>query len=257
MRKVAGAKRIEIMRQFLGESVLIAFISLFIAIGIVWLLLPAFNNLSGKEIGLNFGDGGLLLLLPGIALLTGLISGSYPAFFMSSFKPVKVLKGAFTFGNRGAWMRNGLVVVQFVISITLMVAAFVVYNQLKFIRNKNLGFDRENLLYVPVTGTLWSNNEALRTSLSQNPQTSNFTFLSQLPTNLLSGTTQVEWPGKDPKNQVIFPQLSIDEGFVNAFKTKVIAGRNFSKDIKTDEQNYILNEKALQVMGMKPETAIG
>jgi putative ABC transport system permease protein len=257
MRKVAGAKRIEIIRQFLGESVLIAFISLFIAIGLVWLLLPAFNNLAGKQIRLNFGDGGLLLLLPGIALLTGLISGSYPAFFMSSFKPVKVLKGAFTFGNRGAWMRNGLVVVQFVISITLMVAAFVVYNQLKFIRNKNLGFDRENLLYVPVTGTLWSNNDALRTSLSQNPQTSNFTFLSQLPTNLASGTVQVEWPGKDPKNQVIFPQIAIDEGFVNAFKATVIAGRNFSKDIKTDEKNYILNEKAIQVMGMKPETAIG
>lgn len=257
MRKVAGAKRIEIIRQFLGESVLIAFISLIIAIGIVWLLLPAFNNLSGKEIRLDIGDGWLFLLLPGIALLTGLISGSYPAFFLSSFKPVKVLKGAFTFGNRGAWMRNGLVVVQFVISITLMVAAFVVYNQLKFIRNKNLGFDRENLLYVPITGTLWSSNDALRTSLTQNPQTNNFTFLSQLPTNLASGTTQVDWPGKDPKNQVIFPQIAIDEGFVNAFKAKVIAGRNFSKDIKTDEKNYILNEKAIQVMGMKPETAIG
>jgi ABC-type antimicrobial peptide transport system permease subunit len=257
MRKVAGAKRIEIIRQFLGESVLIAFISLFIATGLVWLLLPAFNKLSGKEITLNFGDGSLLLLLPAMALLTGLISGSYPAFFLSSFKPVKVLKSAFTIGNRGAWMRNGLVVVQFVVSITLMVAAFVVYNQLKFIRNKNLGFDRSNLLYVPVTGTLWSNNDALRTSLAQDPKTSNFTFISQLPTNLLSGTVAVEWPGKDPKSQVIFPQMAIDEGFADAFKTKVIAGRNFSKDIKTDEKNYMLNEKAIQVMGMKPETAIG
>jgi putative ABC transport system permease protein len=257
MRKVAGAKRTQIIRQFLGESVMIAFISLFIAIGIVWLLLPAFNNLSGKDISLDFLDGNLFILLPAIAIITGMISGSYPALFLSSFQPVKVLKGTFSFGNRGALLRNGLVVMQFVVSISLMVAAFVVYDQLKFIRNKNLGYDRENLLYVPVKGDLWKNNEALRTNLLQNQLTQDYTFLAQLPTNLLSGTVQVDWPGKDPKNQVIFPQISVDEGFVNAFKTTIIAGRGFSKDIKTDEKNYILNEKAIKVMGMTPESAIG
>lgn len=257
MRKVAGARRWEIIRQFLGESVLIAFISLLIAIGLVWLLLPAFNNLSGKEIKFDLFHSNLLLLLPGIAVLTGLISGSYPAFFLSSFQPVKVLKGSFNFGNRGAWLRSGLVVLQFVISISLMVAAFVVYNQLNYIRNKNLGYDRENLLYVPVTGNLYNSNEALRTELKQNQLTQDFTFLAQLPTNLLSGTISVDWPGKDAKNQVMFPQLSVDEGFVNTFKTKIIAGRGFSKDFKTDEKNYVLNEKAIQVMGMKPETAVG
>jgi ABC-type antimicrobial peptide transport system permease subunit len=257
MRKVAGAIRTQIIRQFMGESILIAFISLLIAIGIVWLLLPAFNNLSGKEITLNFLDGYLFLLLPGIAVLTGLVSGSYPALFLSSFQPAKVLKGTFSFGNRGAWMRNGLVIVQFVISISLMVAAFVVYNQLKFIRNKNLGYDRENLLYVPVTGKLWGSNDALRTNLLQNQLTSDFTFLMSLPTNLETGTINVEWPGKDPKSQVIFPQLSIDENFQEVFKTKVIAGRGFLKDSKADEQNYMLNETAIRIMGMKPETAIG
>jgi putative ABC transport system permease protein len=257
LRKVVGATRLQVTRQFLGESILIAFISLLIATGIVFLLLPAFNNLAGKEIKLNFIDGNLLVLLPGIALLTGLISGSYPAFFLSSFKPVKVLKGSFNFGNRGTWIRNGLVVSQFVISISLMVAAFVVYNQLKFIRNKNLGFNRENLVYVPITGDLWKNHDVFRTSLQQNQYTQDFTFLSDLPIDLLSGTISVDWPGKDPKSQVVFPQMSIDEGFVNSFKTTVVAGRGFQKDMKTDEANYMLNEKAISVMGMKPETAIG
>ena len=257
MRKVAGAKRLQLIRQFLGESVMIAFIALIIAIGIVWLLLPAFNNLAGKQIELDISRTNLLVLLPGIALVTGLISGSYPAFFLSSFQPVKVLKGAFSFGNRGVWMRNGLVVLQFVISISLMVSAFVVYKQLKYIRNKNLGYDRENLLYVPVTGLLWSNNEALRTALLQNPHTSEYTFLSQLPANLLSGTVQADWSGKDPKDQTIFPQMSVDEGFQDVFKTKMVAGRPFLKDMKTDENNYILNERAIQVMGMTPETAVG
>lgn len=257
LRKVVGAKRSQVTAQFLGESVLIAFISLLIAIALVWLLLPAFNNLAQKEITLNFTDGTLWLLLPGIAIATGLISGSYPAFFLSSFKPVKVLKGTFNFGSRGTWIRNGLVVSQFVISISLMVSAFVVYNQLKFIRNKNLGYDRENLLYVPVTGTLWSHNEALRTSLENNQYTKDFTFMSGLPVNLVSGTISIDWAGKDPKNQIMFPQMAVDEGFVNTFKSKIIAGRGFSKDLKTDEKNYILNEKAIAVMGMKPEAAIG
>lgn len=257
MRKVAGAKRMEIIRQFLGESILIAFIALFIAIGIVWLLLPAFNNLAGKEMTLNFFDGNLWWLLPGIAILTGLISGSYPALFLSSFQPVKVLKSTFNIGDRGVWLRNGLVITQFVVSISLMVAAFVVYSQLRYIRNKNLGWDKENLVYVPVTGELWSRNEALRNALSQNPNTSDFTFLAQLPVNLLSGTVSIDWEGKDPKSQVIFPQLAIDDRFQQVFKTKIIAGRGFSKDMKTDEKNYILNERAIQIMGTTPEKAIG
>jgi len=257
LRKVVGARRLQIIGQFLGESALIAFIALLIAVGLVFLLLPAFNNLAQKEIGLDFTDGSFWLMLVGIAILTGLISGSYPAFFLSSFKPVKVLKGRFNFGDRGIWIRNTLVVGQFVISISLMVSTFVVYNQLQYIRNKNLGFDRENLLYVPITGRLWEVNNTLRSTLQQNPLTQDYTFISGLPTDLVSGTVSIEWPGKDPRSQVIFAQFAVDENFVKTFKTTIVAGRNFSKDIKSDSSNYLLNEKAIKLMGMTPESAIG
>ncbi|MBX2922482.1 MAG: ABC transporter permease [Chitinophagaceae bacterium] len=258
LRKVVGAGRSQLIGQFLGESMLISFLALVIAVGLVWLLLPAFNHLAGKTLSINILDGKVVTGLISIALLTGLFSGSYPALFLSGFKPVKVLKGNVKTMGGNRIFRNGLVVLQFVVSIVLLAGTAVVYNQLHFIKSMNIGFDKSNLLYMPMAGDMWSKQDALRAALKQNPLTSDFAVSGDLPVNLNSGTVDVDWEGKDPNNQVIFPNLDVNEDFFDVYQLKLAAGRAFSRDFKGDSRNYVVNEKALQVMGIKkPSDAIG
>jgi len=257
LRKVVGAGRKQLIGQFLGESLLISFLALLIAIGLVWLLLPAFNGLAGKTLAVHFLDGKFLAILTGIALATGLVSGSYPALFLSGFQPVKVLKGNMKSMGGNLVFRNGLVVIQFVVSIVLLAGTAVVYRQLTFIKNMNLGFEKSNLIYLPMAGEMWSKQQALKAELKQNPLTAKFTITSDLPANLTSGTVDVKWEGKDPKSQTVFPTLFVDEGFFDIFQMKMLSGRSFSTDYKADSNNFILNEKAVQVMGMKVSDAVG
>ncbi len=256
LRKVIGAQRSQLIWQFLGESTLISGLALLLATGLVWGLLPAFNHLADKNLAINFRDAELLGSLLGIALVTGLLSGSYPALFLSGFQPVKVLKGN-KLGTGSGLFRSGLVITQFVISIVLLVGTAVVYKQLQYIQNNHLGFDKENLLHLPMTGELWSKQPALEAELKQNPLTSNYTLVSDLPTNLSTGTINVYWEGKDPQSQPIFPQMAVDENFISVFKMKLLSGRSFAKELKSDTANYIVNETALRVMGMAVETAVG
>ena len=153
--------------------------------------------------------------------------------------------------------RNGLVVTQFVVSIMLIVGTAVVYRQLNFIKDKNLGFEKSNLLYQYMTGDIWNKQQALKTELKQNPLTSNFTIISDLPTNLVTGTIDVQWEGKDPKSQVVIPSMDVDENFIDVFQMKILNGRGFSTAFKGDTSNYVVNEKALQVMGMNVSNAVG
>ncbi|MEJ7680652.1 MAG: FtsX-like permease family protein [Segetibacter sp.] len=197
LRKVAGAGRYQLILQFLGESLIISFLSLLIAIGIVLLLLPAFNQLADKKLAIHLLNGNLLIILFAVAIMTGLVSGSYPALFLSDFKPAAVLKGKMRLGIGNLLFRDGLVVAQFVVSIILLVGTAVVYKQLNFIKNKNLGFEKGNLLYIPMTGDIWSKQQALKIALQQNTLTSDFSVISDLPTNLITGTIDVEWEGKD------------------------------------------------------------
>jgi len=257
LRKVVGAGRRQLIAQFLGESFIISFLSLLFAIGIVWLLLPVFNNLAEKQLAIHLLNGKLWITLLAIALITGLISGSYPALYLSGFKPVRVLKGKLKPGTGNLVFRNGLVVTQFVVSIILLVGTAVVYKQLNFIKSKNLGFEKSNLLYVPMTGDTWSKQQALRTTLLQSPLTSDFTIISDLPTALITGTTDVTWEGKDPNSQIVIPSIDVDEKFIDVFQMKMLNGRSFSPAFKGDSNNYVVNEKAVQVMGMKVSNAIG
>jgi putative ABC transport system permease protein len=257
LRKVVGAGRTQLIVQFLGESMIISFLSLLLAVILVWLLLPAFNTLAGKELSFNLFKGNLLLILGSIALLTGLLSGSYPALFLSGFRPVIVLKGKMKSGMGNLLFRNGLVVTQFIVSIILLVGTAVVYRQLNYIKEKNLGYERSNLLYMPMTGDLWSKQPALEASLLQNPNTSDYTIISDLPTNLVTGTIDVQWEGKDPKSQVVIPNMDVDENFIKVFQMKMLSGRSFSADFKGDSASYILNETAMKLMGMSIDNAVG
>ncbi|HEX9503318.1 MAG TPA: ABC transporter permease [Patescibacteria group bacterium] len=257
LRKVVGAVRGQLIGQFLGESLLISFFSLLVAILVVWLVLPSFNSLAGKTLSVNIWDGKLLLTLLGISAATGVISGSYPALFLSGFQPVNVLKGHLKSLGGNRLFRNGLVVTQFVVSIVLLVGTVVTYNQLRYIKNRNLGFEKENLLYMNMKGNMYNKKQALYTELAQNPLTSHFTVTSDMPTNLISGTVNVVWPGKDPKSQVVFPSMAVSESFFDIFHMKLLSGRTFSKEFKADSTNYILNETAVRTMGMTPAIAVG
>jgi ABC-type antimicrobial peptide transport system permease subunit len=257
LRKVAGAVRFQLIRQFLAESSLIAFLSLLLAMIIVIAALPAFNELAGKNLAVSFLNIKLVLSLVTITFLTGLLAGSYPAFFLSSFVPAAVLKGNLKSGAKSATFRNVMVVVQFTVSITLLVGTAVVYNQLQFIKNKNIGFDKENLIYAPMTGDLWKNYRTLRAQLEQNSITSEFTFVSDLPTLVTNNTISVTWPGKDPDSQPLFSNMAVDENTINVFQLTLLTGRNFSKDIAADSVNLILNEAAMKTMNMTIDDAVG
>ena len=257
LRKVVGADRKQLIGQFLGESLMVTLIALVIAVLSVYLFLPAFNDLAGKEIRFNIFEGKWIAGVIGIALITGIISGSYPALFLSGFKPVKVLKGNRIVSGGNKYFRNGLVVTQFAVSIILLAGTVVVYQQLKFIRDMNLGFDKSNLVYTWMKGEMWSKQDALKNELKRNPLTSDFAVLNDIPINLTSGTVNVVWEGKDPNSQVVFPTLFVNEEFFDVFRMTILSGRPFSKEFKSDTSNYIINEKAALVMGMTAAKAIG
>ena len=257
LRKVVGAVRGQLIGQFLGESLLISFLALVLAIVIVSLSLPAFNILAEKDLHLHFSDGTFWVSLIGIAALTGLLAGSYPALYLSGFQPVKVLKGRLKSMGGNLAFRNWLVITQFVLSIVLLTGTVVVYNQLKFIQHRDPGFTKANLLYMPMTGEIWGRQGALRAELSRNPLTSNYTIVGELPVNLISGNVDGKWPGKDPNTQIVIPGMNVSESFIDVFRMKILAGRDFSTAFKTDSNNFIVNETMMRTMGMTFNNVIG
>ncbi len=256
MRKVIGAGRRQLILQFLSESLLISFLSLVLAIGLVYMLLPLFNNLAQKELVFQLGNPVIWMSLLTIALITGIVSGSYPALFLSGFKPIKVIKGRLKLSKYNLFFRNGLVVSQFVVSVLLLIGTMVIYKQLNFIKDKNLGFDKSNLIYIPMEGEIWRKMEALRTSLSQNVLTSDFSIVSDLPTNLTTGDFDIHWEGKDPNQQVLFPSINADENFLNLFQMDLLEGRGFTKN-SFELNDYLINETAANIMGMDMDYVVG
>jgi putative ABC transport system permease protein len=257
VRKVIGASRGQLIRQFLGESLLVSLISLGLALLLVWTALPFFNQIAEKKLTLDFGHGILIPSLIGITLVTGLFAGVYPALFLSGFTPVKVLKSSLSRLGSHSLFRNILVTGQFVVSIVLLTSTIVIYRQLSYIRNRDLGFQKANLLYMPVTGAFSNGPTALRTALAANPLTADYTFVSQLPAHILGGWLNANWPGKDPNANPAIPVLATDEHLLSVFHMQIAAGRGFSPAMKTDSGKFLVNEKALQVMGMTPENAVG
>lgn len=257
LRKVAGALRFQLIRQFLAESSVVALIALLLALIIVVAALPFFNDLAGKELSIDPGNLKLVAGLVGITTLTGLLAGSYPALFLSGFLPVKVLKGNLKSGAASSIFRNTMVIIQFAVSIILLVGTAVIYSQLQFIQTRNLGFDKENLIYTRMTGDLWGKYQTFRSALEEDLLTHNFGFVSELPTNISNATIGVEWEGKDPDSQPLFVNMAIDENFIDLFGVTLLNGRSFSKEFRADTSNYLVNEKALGIIGLKPEEAIG
>ena len=253
MRKVVGARRSDVIRQFLGESLILTFISLVFAMILVSLFMPVFNYLSGKQLSNDiFIDATGLTGLISVALITGMLSGSYPALFLSSFQPVKVLKDSVQSGKRGARFRKILVIVQFALSTILIIGSTIVYNQMSYIRNRNLGFDQELMVCLPLRDSMKSHYESLKNECLQNPDIVNVTAGSGMPAGPL-GTEwgQIFWTGKDPQTVIPMNHVAADDNYIKAFKMEIIQGRDFSRTYSTDTLNYILNETAVRAIGFE------
>jgi putative ABC transport system permease protein len=253
LRKIVGAHRADIIRQFFGETSFLTIVALGLAIGLVALVLPAYNELSGKNMSWDtLQSAWPLAALVGIVLFTGALSGSYPAFFLSGFQPVKVLKGRLAAGAKNPFLRRGLVVVQFSLSIILLVGAFVVRDQLRYMQNKDLGFNRENLIQVPMTLQVRRSYEALRTELLSHPEIIQVTAGSNHPAYGRNwASTILNWEGRDPERPIMVQGTDVDYDFIETFQMNMSAGRAFSREFPTDEtQGVILNETAVKAMDL-------
>ncbi|MBN1273377.1 MAG: ABC transporter permease [Candidatus Aminicenantes bacterium] len=257
MRKVVGAVKSQIIRQFYTEACLFTFFALFLSLGLVVLLLPSFNNLSGKEISLEIlAHGPMPLFLIGIALITGILSGSYPALFLSSFQPTKVFRGPQSHGSQKKLFRRTLVIVQFALSIGLIIGTGIVTRQLEFIKNKNLGFEKEHLLTIPMRAGLRETYSAFKKELLQSPDIAAVSAAEYQPFFIAGNFAGADWEGKDPEQSISFSFCGVDFDYIEATGIKMKEGRSFSREFSSDADSaVIVNETALEVMGM--ESAVG
>jgi putative ABC transport system permease protein len=251
IRKVVGAFRFALVRQFIGEALLIVSIAIIISLVLVMLVLPLFNQLTEKQIHVPFADSTFWLSITGLLLVTGFISGSYPALYLSSFKPVRVLKGSLKFSSGALGFRKGLVVFQFMLSILLIIGTIVVSKQVNYIQTVNLGYDRENLLYIPLEGDLTAKYQIFKSQSLQMPGIKNISRITDVPTQIENGTGGVQWEGKDLTADIQFTQSASGYDFIKTMHLQLAEGRDFAKDFATDSVGYIINESALKIIGYK------
>ncbi len=247
VRKSVGAGKGRLISQFLSESMVYSFISGFIALILIVLALHPFNQLSGKDLGLKlFADPMILLAFLGFMILIGLMAGSYPAFYLTSFSPASVLKGKIRSGVKRSGFRNSLVVFQFFVSISLIVSSMVVYKQLNYMQEKNLGFEKENVINLLHTRSLGSNSEAFRQELLSNSGFTAVSFANSLPPN-------IDWNSvfkTSDTNQDFLCNLNfVDHEHLETMGYKMVHGRFFSKDYPSDTGAIVLNESAFKQMG--------
>ncbi|GAB3907429.1 ABC transporter permease [Mucilaginibacter boryungensis] len=261
IRKVIGAQRQEIIRQFLSESVLITWVALVLAIGISALVLPYVNSVSGLTLSLSsLLSWKVIILIVLLPFIVGLISGIYPAIFMSSFKPVRVLKGLVKSGAGGISFRKVLVVLQFSISIILIVATTVVFRQLSFIQNKSLGFNKDYVVNMFYNGNLNNTFDSFREELLKNPAIKEVGRSSRVPSGrLLDDQNASVMQGDSLKPiKLDLKYVTTDYGFIPTYGIKLDAGRNFSRAYVNDTTNFIINEAAVQMLQWKnAQNAIG
>ena len=260
MRKVSGAKRGNLIVQFMGESIFLSFISFLFAIIFVYFLLPIFNNISGAKLSLSFLDyTNIIWALIGFVLVTGIFSGSYPALFLSSLKSLNIISGVLPIGRNGKRnpiFRRLLVIFQFSISIILIISTFIISKQLSYIRNKNLGYVKEQVLYLKLKGNIQNQSESVLKELLRDPNILSGTLTSELPTGIYRNYNSFEWEGKDPGQKLDMNLVSVNHNFFKTLEIEFDQGRSFSEEFSTDEDEaFILNETAIKKMDL--ESPIG
>ena len=266
MRKVVGASRIHLVMQFLGESILFALIAVFLATILVYILLPEFNSFSGKELSLNLWDNrSIFYILMSVTLFTGIAAGSYPALFLSAFQPITVLKGRLILNFRSGIFRKIFVVVQFALSISFIIGAVIFYDQLNYMKDREVGYDKEHLISLPMVmpwGTsLRSQYYAFKAELMNDPNIIGVTQSFSSPADILTAAGEADWDGKSPNQSVNIHWLTVHFDYCKTLGIEIIEGRPFSRDIKSDvnfpynKASFIINEEAVKLMGVK--SAVG
>jgi len=252
IRKTVGSLRRQLIRQFLSESVLVALVSFVFSIVLVFLLMPLFNKLADKKIGLPWDNAFFWLTALAFTIITGLISGSYPALYLSRFEPIKVLKGTFRVGRFASLPRKILVVVQFTFSIALIIGTIIVFKQIHYAKNRPVNYRSEGLITVIMsTPDLYGHYDAMRSDLLATGVVDNMAESSSPTTNVWSNQIGFNWQGKDPSSLPSFGTIAVTEDFGKTIGWQVKEGRDFSKDFATDSSGMILNESAVKLIGMK------
>ncbi len=250
VKKSMGVGRSPLVVQYLTESLLLTLFSLLAAFLMVSLLLPEFNNITGKELGLSLSPQ-LLIGIMLIMLLTALLAGSYPAFYLSSFNPVAILRGKVKSSSGEAFARKGLVILQFSLSAMLIVAVWIVYEQISFVQSKNLGYNKEQLITFPAEGAIAQKSETFLQELKKLPEVQNASTLSNPLINNDHATVGLSWPGKNPDEIVQFQNFSVGYDMIETLGLEVAAGRSFSRNFGSDSSAIIFNEKAVELMGLE------
>lgn len=255
IRKSIGAQKTGLIIQFITESILLSFIALLFALVIVQLLLPFFNDVTGKFLALDFTNPILVSGTIIITLACGLLAGSYPSFVLSRFNPAKVLKGDSQSGLTGNKLRKTLVVVQFATSVILVVGSIAVYKQITYISKKNLGFDKDNIIVLDQNDGMVKHYQAIKNDLLQLPNVKNIAFGGNNIFTIPITTTDPVWTGKPDNSSISFKIYRCDAEFIPTMNIKLQRGRNFIED--QDASNYIINRRAAEVMGLSLENALG
>jgi putative ABC transport system permease protein len=250
IRKSVGSGRAEIIFQFLGESLFISFLALTIAVLLAQLLLPFYNDLVEKQLAINYISPQFWMFVAGLILFTGIISGSYPAFYLSSFQPVKVLKGKVRVGKSASLPRKILVTSQFIFSILLIIGTIVIYEQIQLVKNRDLGYAQENLITVEYTTEIGKNYKAIKEELLNSGAVSAITRSNSAITRITSNNF-LGWPGKPADLRVIFATIATEYDYTKTMGIKILEGRDFSEDFKSDTAAIMVNKAGMDLMGLK------
>ncbi len=255
IRKAIGSLRSQLIYQFFSESLLCVMLAFAISLLLAQLSLSFFNEVADKQMSILWGSPVFWIVSIGFSLITGLITGSYPAFYLSSFKPIKVLKGSFRVGRLAAVPRKVLVVLQFTVSITLIIGTIVVFRQIQYAKNRPVGYSRDGLVYInTVTEDIHKNIEAVKADLFKSGTIVSIAESGAAPTQDAGSTSAVEWDGKDPNLSVDFPQNNVSYDYGKTIGWQFTYGRDFSPAFLSDSSAVVINESAVRFMGMKTLT---
>jgi putative ABC transport system permease protein len=256
VRKVMGAGKRKLISQFIGESIFTSFVALLFAIAFIYISLPAFNGLVEKQLSVNIFNPLHISALLVIALICGLIAGSYPAFYLSSFNPIYVLKGIKIKNSSSAgFIRKGLVVVQFTISVILIISTIVIYLQILHVKDRDLGYNKNRLIYLYMQGNMKKNYPVIKNDLLSTGFVENTTLSNSQILQLQSNTGDFTWAGKDLSRQILITVEGVSQEYASTMGLHIKEGRDFYPDFKTDSNHVIINESLARIMNKK--TAIG
>ena len=254
-----GSAKSQLIKQFLSESVLMSVCAMLFSIGFIFLLLPSFNQLSGKQIGISyFLNYKFIIVMLALVFFVGIIAGIYPSFFLSSFNPIKVLKGSANAGSTKNTLRSGLIVFQFFVSTALIISTIIVYQQLNYMQNKKLGYDKEQVLFLSDGRLMGDNQDAFKQQVVQDNRVVSATIARSIPGDDFMDGTEVHPENENGNGTEIHMNIfHVDYDYVKTLGMNIKEGRYFSKDFGSDSDGVVINEAAVNELGWSKVNPVG